>query len=518
MKLATRDAIREIDRRAIDELGIAGLILMENAGRSAAAVICSEFPGAKSAAVFAGGGNNAGDGFVVARHLLSRGLSVVTYLASPPERLTGDALTNFLALRNSGGDVRLLEGGFGCYTPADVVVDALFGTGLTRPVEGFYREVIEFVNSLPAPRVALDLPSGLDADTGHPLGACVRAQVTVTFILPKLGLAVYPGAEYAGKVYVAPLTTPPFLEVEIPYEVADFETLRAFLHPRRQDTHKGTYGHLLVLAGSPGKTGAATLSALGALRVGTGLVTVGVPASLNPIFETNLIEAMTEPLPETPRHTLGREALEPALAVLSDRKTALVIGPGISTGEDTASFVREVLLEARVPVVVDADALTCLAQDLGVLLRMKAPCVLTPHPGEMSRLSGVATAEIQSNRPRVARDFAAKYNVYLVLKGARTVVASPDGKVFINPTGNAGMASGGMGDVLSGAVGGFLAQRIPPMQAALLGVFLHGLAGDLARREAGEAGMIATDVAARLPLAIDELLYGQEVEFFPIVR
>lgn len=518
MKLATRDAIREIDRRAISELGINGLILMENAGRSASSVICAEFPHARSVAIFAGSGNNAGDGFVVARHLRSRGLSVATYLTSPPEKFTGDALTNFLALRNIGGDIRLLEGGFGCYTPSDVVVDALFGTGLTRQVEGFYRDVIEFINSLPAPKVALDLPSGLDADTGHPLGVCVRAQVTVTFILPKLGLATYPGAEYAGKVYLAPLTTPPFLEDAIPYEIVDFKTLRAFFRPRRQDTHKGTYGHLLVLAGSPGKTGAATLSAIGALRVGTGLVTVGVPESLNPIFETNLIEAMTEPLPETPRHTLGRQALEPALSLLSERKTALVIGPGISTEEDTASFVMEVLAEARVPVVVDADAITCVARDPKVLLRMKAPCVLTPHPGEMSRLCGIETADIQSNRPQVARDFAAKYNVYLVLKGARTVVASPDGKVFINPTGNAGMASGGMGDVLSGAIGGFLAQRIPPLQAATLGVFLHGFAGDLARRKVGEAGMIATDVAAHLPEAIKELLYGQEVEFFPTIR
>ncbi|MCH8028329.1 MAG: NAD(P)H-hydrate dehydratase [Candidatus Dadabacteria bacterium] len=513
MKLATREIIRNIDRQSIEEYGVLGLVLMENAGRAASSVILGEFPRARSAAVFAGGGNNGGDGFVIARHLRSAGLEVTAYLASDPEKLAGDALTNYNALRSAGAEIVKLNGRCTNYVEADVVVDALLGTGLTRDVEGFYAKVIRFINGLAAPKVAVDLPSGLDADTGFPLGEAVKADVTVTFVLPKLGLAVYPGIDYAGRVYVADITTPKFLEEDIPYELITYDSIRGYVAPREGDTHKGTYGHLLILAGSPGKTGAAMLVARGAGRVGTGLVTVGVPSGLNPIFEGSLLEAMTEPLPESVDGCLGKDALDYVLNVLLKNKTALVIGPGISTEGEIKEFVNEIVLCCEAPVVIDADGITVIAQEPGVLKEMKAPCVLTPHPGEMSRLTGATTKEVQRNRVEIARDFAAMYNVYVVLKGARTVVAEPGGRVFVNPTGNPGMATGGTGDVLSGVIGGLLAQRLDPRGACSLGVFAHGLAGDMCREAVGEAGMLAGDIAEMVPGALREISLGEEGEF-----
>jgi hydroxyethylthiazole kinase-like uncharacterized protein yjeF len=518
MKLATREIIREIDRISIEEYGIPGLILMENAGRAVAKVVLEEFPDAKKIAIFAGGGNNGGDGFVVARHLLGEGLDVTTYLAVDPKKYKGDALTNFEALRKIGGKLVELKNGFSEYKDADLIIDALFGTGLDREVEGFYREIINFINSQPVPRVAIDLPSGLNADTGFPLGVSVKADITVTFVLPKIGLAIYPGVDHAGKVYVVDITTPKFLEKDIPFELITYDTLRKVLKPRRPDTHKGTYGHLFILAGSPGKTGAATLTALGALRVGTGLVTVGIPKSLNPIMEEKLTEAMTEPLPETENSTLGRESIESALKLMSARKTALAIGPGISTTQDTAQFLYEILKSSSIPIVVDADGITLIAQNPKILKELKTPLIITPHPGEMSRLIGKTGEEVQKNRIGVARDFSTMYNVYTVLKGARTVISTPDGRVFINPTGNPGMASGGMGDVLTGVIGGFLAQGYNPTDACTLGVFAHGLAGDLVARKKGEAGIIAGDVTDILPEALREILYGKKEEFFYRIR
>jgi hydroxyethylthiazole kinase-like uncharacterized protein yjeF len=518
MKLATREIIREIDRISIEEYGIHGLILMENAGRAVAKVVIQEFPQSKRIAIFAGGGNNGGDGFVVSRHLISNGLDVTTYLTSEPQKYRGDALTNFEILRKIGGKLVDIRNGLSHYQEADVIIDALFGTGLDREVEGFYRDVIEFINSQPVPRIAVDIPSGLNADTGFPLGVSIKADITVTFVIPKIGLTIYPGIDYAGKVYVADITTPKSLEKDISSDLITYDTVRRIIKPRHKDTHKGTYGHLFILAGSPGKTGAATLAAQGALRAGTGLVTVGIPRSLNPIIAQKLTEAMTEPLPETESGTFGRESIEATLKVISSRKTALALGPGISTTQDTAEFLYDILKNSSIPIVADADGITLIAQNLRILKEIKVPLVLTPHPGEMSRLIGKTGEEVQRNRIGIARDFSSMYNVYTVLKGARTVISTPDGRVFINPTGNPGMASGGMGDVLTGIIGGFLAQGYNPADACILGVFSHGLSGDLVAHEKGEAGIIAGDVANTLPKALREILQGKEKEFFYRVR
>ncbi len=518
MKLATREIIREIERVSIEEYGIRGLILMENAGRAVSKVALEEFPEARKIAIVAGGGNNGGDGFVVARHLISEGLDVTTYLAGDQKKYTGDALINLEALSKIGGVLVQLKRGFSEFQGADLIIDALFGTGLDREVEGFYKDLIDFINSRPVPRIAVDIPSGLNADTGFPLGVSVKADITITFILPKIGLAVYPGIDYAGKVYVADITTPKSLERDIHYELLTHNTARRIVKPRHSDTHKGTYGHLLLLAGSPGKTGAATLAALGALRVGTGLVTVGVPKSLNPIIEEKLTEAMTEPIPETESGTLGKGSIETTLKIMSSKKTALAIGPGISTTKDTAGFLYEVLRSSSIPIVIDADGITLIAQNLKILKEIKVPVVLTPHPGEMSRLIGKTGEEVQKNRIGIARNFSSMYNVYTVLKGARTVISSPDGRIFINTTGNPGMASGGMGDVLTGVIGGFLAQGYNPTDACTLGVFAHGLAGDFVAHKKGEAGIIAGDVANSLPETLKEILHGKKGDLFYTIR
>jgi len=505
MKIATREIVREIDRLTIEKYGIPGLVLMENAGRASADVLLDNFAYAEKVAIFAGGGNNGGDGFVIARHLISEGLDVDTYIVSHPKKYKGDALTNYKALVKTGGNIVELKDNLRKYKQADIIVDALFGTGLDREVTGFYKKVIEFINSQGVPTLAVDLPSGLDANTGYPLSTAILADITVTFVLPKLGISIYPGVEYAGEIYVADITTPNFLEDDIPYELLSSESVDEILMPRYEDTHKGTYGHLFILAGSPGKSGAAALAALGAQRSGTGLVTVGIPKSLNPIMEQKTTEAMTEPLPETDLETFGLVSLDRAMEIAKEKKTAIAIGPGISTTRETQEFLYEIIRNSNLPMLIDADAITLVAENPEILKEAKAPIVLTPHPGEMAKLARISTEEVQADRIGVALDFSAKYNVYLVLKGARSIISTPEGEIFINTTGNAGMASGGMGDVLTGIIGGFLAQRLDPVDACKLGVFAHGLAGDLVAHENGEAGMIASDVANALPKAISQI-------------
>lgn len=505
MKIATREIVREIDRLTISKYGVPGLVLMENAGRATADVIIDNFSYADKVSIFAGSGNNGGDGFVIARHLISDGLDVDVYILSDPKKLSGDALVNYKALKNIGGNIVELKNNLRKYKQADIIVDAIFGTGLDREVTGFYKKVIDFINSQGVPTISVDLPSGLDANTGQPLGSAVLADVTVTFVLPKLGISIYPGVEYSGEIYVADITTPKFLEDEIPYELLLSESVDYILPPRYEDTHKGTYGHLFIIAGSPGKSGAAALSAMGAQRSGTGLVTVGVPKSLNPIMEQKTTEAMTEPLPETALETLGADSIERVLEIIKERKTAVAIGPGISTTNETREFLYEIIRSCEVPMLIDADALTLVGDNPKILLEAKAPIVLTPHPGEMSRLAEISTEEVQADRIGVSVEFSSKYNVYLVLKGARSIISTPQGEIFINTTGNAGMASGGSGDVLTGIIGGLLAQRLDPADACKLGVFIHGLAGDMLAEQNGEAGIIASDLANAVPKALSEL-------------
>jgi NAD(P)H-hydrate epimerase len=505
MKIATRQQVREIDRSAIEDYKIPGLVLMENAGRSAAQLITNNYAEVKNIAVFSGIGNNGGDGFVIARHLVSKGFNTTTFICGDEKKYEGDALLNYKSLNNMGAKIVTLKEKLPHNLQCDLIVDCIFGTGLDRKVKGFYNQLIEFLNGRPAPILSVDIPSGLDANSGKPHGCCIKADVTVTFALPKTGTVIYPGIDYCGDLYVSSITTPAILENNIDVELISALDIRPLIHTRNKDTHKGTYGHLFIIAGSAGKSGASTLSATGALRIGTGLVTAGVPESLNPVIEEQLTEAMTEPLPETKNGLLANNSLKKALEVLSDKKTALAIGPGISTSKQTGSFLIKLLGQCNVPVVIDADAITLISKNLNILKNLKIPVILTPHPGEMARLVGKKNKEIQENRINISRDFSRKFGVYLVLKGARTVISTPAGKVFINPTGNPGMATGGMGDVLTGIIGGLLAQGYNAENSCKIGVFVHGLAGDIACEEISDSGFLATELADNIPKAMNNI-------------
>jgi len=513
MKLASREQIRNIDSKTIKDYKISGLILMENAGRTVSQTICIEYPEVQKISVLCGIGNNGGDGFVIARHLINQGKDVDIYLCGDINKYNGDAKTNLTSLTKIGANIKKIKNNFANYDNSELIVDAIFGTGLDRNIKGFYKKLIEFINARKKPVVSVDIPSGLDANEGRPLGTCIKADLTVTFVLPKIGMSIYPGLEYCGKIYVSDITSPRVLENKIRKELMTGDSVKDSLKSRDDDTHKGTYGHLLIISGSPGKTGAATLVAIGSQRVGTGLTTVGIPKSLNNVMEEKLTEAMTYPLPETKSGHLGSHSLEEALKIMSDKKSALAIGPGISTSRETRDFLFELLLKCQIPIVMDADALTLISGKLDLLKKISVPLILTPHPGEMSRLSGKSTKEIQENRIAVSVDFSRKYNVYLILKGARTVISTPSGYIYINPTGNNGMASGGMGDVLTGIIGGLLAQGYKAENACKVGVFLHGLAGDISSEQISTAGYTASELANNIPGAVNMIRNAEVREF-----
>jgi len=634
--------MRELDRRAIEEFGIPGIVLMENAARVFVRFLLQRTGdlSGRRVAVLCGKGNNGGDGLAIARYLFLTGARVEVYLVGSAAELKGDARTNFEIWRRLGGSVEEVRNeDFPLrekLTSVEIIVDAIFGTGfqgVPRPPAGW---VIEVVNALtgaaerwgaghelpispdlsswgraaavgttgltpvavaeakrPAnmagaslvgskggrPRVfSVDLPSGLDADSGQAAGPCLYAEATVTFGLAKPGLLVYPGAGYAGEVYVGNISLPPVAtwppagQASVSpaeyYEAITAGAVRSLLPPRPADSHKGTFGHLLVVAGSSGLTGAAALASRAALRVGAGLVTLAVPERLQELMATKLTEVMTLPLPDTGSGFLAPAAGPAIIAALANRD-GLVLGPGLSTQSGPREALDKLLQwplaqEGRaeldhgpaaaaptsaagtfssslpsslepstfsaeagparkergekragaIPLVLDADGLNLLGS-FGGLIRLRdwpGPKVLTPHPGELARLLQVPREEISRHRFRWAKEAARLSQAVVVLKGARTLVALPEGEIYINLTGNPGMATGGTGDVLAGVIGGLLVQGLEASAAARLGVFLHGLAGDLAAQKLGQAGLLAGDVLEALPAAILVLARGEGPE------
>ena len=508
MKLVTAARMGELDRRTIEEIGIPGAVLMENAGRGVVAEILRRyrhlFPG--PVLVLAGKGNNGGDGYVIARHLRERSWQVRTIVLAEPAAVTGDARLNLQVLTGTGGQVDYAPDGqslqklLGAAGEVALAVDALFGTGLSSPVRGHYATAIDWLNGCGRPVVAVDIPSGVAASSGRELGVAVRAELTVTFAFAKLGHAVYPGAGCTGALALADIGIPRCLAETVDARdlLVEAAEAAALLPARPAAGHKGTFGHLLVVAGSTGKAGAAAMTAMGGLRSGAGLVTVAAPQEVQRALQIKLTEAMTEPLPGSA--VLGRAALEP-LCRLWEGKDALAVGPGLGQAEETRDLVQQLVGECPLPLVLDADGLNAVAAAPQVLTGRSAGTVLTPHPGEMARLSGRSIAEVEADRLETARVFARRFGVVLVLKGARTVTAFPDGRVRINGSGNPGLASGGMGDVLTGLIGALLAQGLCPEDAAVLGVFLHGYAADRLAERLGEAGMIAGDLLTELPAA-----------------
>ncbi len=511
MILVTAAEMRRLDERTI-ELGTPGFTLMERAGAGATEALLQRFPDVREGRVVivAGKGNNGGDGFIVARLLRAQRIPAEVVLLAPQEELAGDAARALGAFRKAGG--RFVETvGAPALTQfakeidgATLIVDAIFGTGLNTEITDWRADVVRIMNDSGIPIFAIDIPSGLDADRGVPLGVAVRARATATFGFPKLGQVIHPGAEYVGALSVVDIGIDPQAITELApraslLTAADADAVAPWRPPQ---AHKGTCGHALVIAGSRGHSGAAILAAHAAARVGAGLTTLAGPAALNDIFCSGPPEVMTAPLSDAD----GRlRFVEAELRAALVGKTAVAVGPGIGTHADAANLVRFLLREAEVPIVLDADALTCVAADLGILRTANARLVLTPHPGEMARLLGGSVEAVQADRIGTARAFASAHNCVLVLKGARTVIAAPDGHTSINSTGNPGMASGGMGDVLCGMIGGLLAQRLDAEKAAGLAVYLHGEVADFLADLRGPIGFLASDVSAGIPEAYRRL-------------
>jgi NAD(P)H-hydrate epimerase len=507
----TADEMRRLDARAIAALGIPGAVLMEHAGRGAADVILDALGSRRRparVAIVCGKGGNGGDGFVVARWLRRAGVQPTVWMAAPEAEIRGDAGQKLRELRRAGvrphpvGDEARLAAGL---TRADLIVDALLGTGARGAPSGLTARMIERINAAGRPVVALDIPSGASAD-GDPIAwPAIRAAVTATFAGLKRGLLMGPGVELAGRVRVVPIG---ISEEEVARGTTTFAVERAdvaaMFPPRPRDVHKGTYGHLLVVGGSRGKTGAAALAARAAMRTGAGLVTVATAASQQPIAAALLLESMTEPLAETPAGSIGLEAVA-AIARLAESRDAVALGPGLGLDPSTQDAARRLIGDLARPMVVDADALSALAGHLSLLRAARGPRCLTPHPGEMARVLGTTVADVQRDRIGCARAFASEHGVHLLLKGATSVLGDPDGRVFLNPTGNPGMASGGMGDVLTGVVGALLARGADPALAQRAGAYLHGLAADLAAAALGQEALVASDVIEALPRAFRAL-------------
>jgi hydroxyethylthiazole kinase-like uncharacterized protein yjeF len=499
--------MRNIDRLAAEKYGVTGMELMERAGMAVfeeARRMLEERRGSR-AVIVCGRGNNGGDGFVVARLLACSGYQPRVLLAGRADALKGDAAANYKRAVTAGVPIQEVEDVPPHLPPCDIVVDALLGTGLQSDVEGLFAELVRLMNEHPAPVLSVDIPSGLDSDAGVPRGACVRADATVTLGLPKVGMVVFPGVEYVGRLLVADIGIPaPLLEGKDPEQPLNLnlvtpEMVRDWLPPLEATTHKGARGTVLVVAGSIGFTGAAVLTSEGALRAGAGLVFLACPKSLNPIYEVKLTEVITRPVPEPDvAGCFGPESVDTLLQEVS-RADALAVGPGLSTAQPASDMLAAFLPKVQVPTVLDADGLNILAARPEITLPPE--CVLTPHPGEMGRLMGMAAKEVQESRIRIAREAAYRFERIVVLKGGATVVAEPAGEAYINPTGNSGMATGGTGDVLTGAIAALMARGMAPIKAAVAGVYLHGLAGDLVAEELGREGMAAGDLLLKLPLA-----------------
>jgi ADP-dependent NAD(P)H-hydrate dehydratase / NAD(P)H-hydrate epimerase len=514
MRVLNTQQMRDADRRTIEEVGIPSVVLMENAGRQVVAAIESAFDTLASmrVAILCGRGNNGGDGFVTARTLLARGVDIGVYLVGQAGDVRGDARANLDILRNLGVDVVEIADAAAWelhgtdVLGSDLVVDALFGTGLNAPLSGLVETVVADVNASTRPVVAIDLPSGISADGPDVPGPAIHATMTVTLGAPKLPLVVPPAEALAGNLVIADIGIPEAVLASVEgawVELLTKEAMRDLVEPRSPESHKGDYGRVLVIAGSRGKTGAAHLAASAALRSGAGRVTVATPASCLPIVAAMGAEYMTEPLEETPEGTIAWEALE---RVLDRGADVIAVGPGLGRSPSTTAFVQGLIERAGVPLVIDADALNAFAGEADRLIgRDGVDMIITPHPGEMARLAGLSVEDVQAHRLDVARDFATTHRLHVVLKGNRTLVATPDGKVFINLTGNAGMATAGTGDVLTGMVAAWSAQLLDAEAAATLAVYLHGLAGDLAEADEGEVAMVAGDLIARLGDAVLEL-------------
>ena len=499
MKILNAEQMRNIDRRTTERFGVPSIVLMENAAMAVVDAIFERYADSERVAIVCGTGANGGDGFAVARHLENRGVVPVIVVVGERSSIRGDARINLDVCQRLGipiYDVRNaddVETALAHAADADLLIDAIFGTGLNRAPQGIQAEVIRALAELRIPVLAVDLPSGANASSHQPFEPCVQAEVTVTFAAPKLCHVFEPAALYCGEVIVADITIP---EIAIEDEAVELALITPkdvlpLVEPRRSATHKGTYGHAGVIAGSAGRSGAAVMCARGAIRTGAGLVTVMTDAETAKLVHAGSIESMT--------YSGGD------LDEFLTNKTAVLAGPGLADDEDAYRHTRAILESIDLPLIIDASALNAFASRANEINARGLPRVITPHPGELARLMNTDTKTINADRIGAAREAARVTNCVVVLKGHQTLVAEPDGHVFVNPTGNPGMASGGMGDVLSGIIAALLARGADPLDAACAGVYLHGLAGDILAERLGDTGLMATELADAVPLAISRL-------------
>jgi hydroxyethylthiazole kinase-like uncharacterized protein yjeF len=519
MKILTTEEMRKVDQLSTERYRIPSLTLMENAGASVAHFIADHWANVtnRRIVVLCSKGNNGGDGFVAARHLHGLGAKPEVYLLAKPEELRGDAAINCTRWQNSCAKLNVANNpsewasAKAMFAKADIVVDALLGTGTRGALEGLLAEVVNDVNQRRGPVrsavVAVDIPSGLIADTGEAKGPVINASYTITFTAPKIGMISGTAADHVGQLVVREIGSPPELIEEVGksnVRWTDHRELRIFAVPRRSDGNKGNYGHVLVVAGSVGKSGAAVLASWGALRVGAGLVTVATPEPVLPIVAAHTPEIMTEPLPATDTGTISLRSFEyERFAKVLKGKRALGIGPGLTTQDETQQFIRAVVSNRDLPIILDADGLNAYAGRAQELKNRKGLIALTPHPGEAARLVGCEIKEVQARRLEVVQKAAADWNAYVILKGRQTIIASPNGQAFVNPTGNPGMATGGTGDILTGMLAGLTAQfgTSDWLRVLAFGVYLHGLAGDVAYANIGEAPLMASDLIHAIPRA-----------------
>lgn len=511
-EVLTAEEMRRRDERAVSQFGIPSLLLMESAGRGAVEIIEREVSSlqSKSMLIFCGRGNNGGDGFVVARYALNREANVTVVLLAHPKELKGDARINFEILRRSGHPGLRIAQSFSTMLRTaryDVIVDAMFGVSFHGALRGKFASAAQWINAQRKSLIAaIDIPSGCNATTGEVQSIAVKADVTVTMGAPKVGMFLGKGNEYCGKIRIVNIEIPPIsVKEKNSIFLIDAQDVAEQLPRRLRTANKNSVGKIFVLAGSTGLTGAALLSSQSALKSGSGLVVLGIPEKVFSIVARRTLEVMPQPLASTVQGTLAPEAL-PQIYKRMAWADVVVLGPGLSLNSETQRVIHDVVLNSSKPLVIDADGLNALIGNLPLLLKRKTKSViLTPHIGEFSRLIHLPLEEIEADKLRIASGFAKKFNVILILKGAPTITAVPDGRIFINSTGNPGMATAGSGDVLSGIVAALLGQRMEPAMAAFSAVFVHGMAGDVAASEEGEMGMTASDIMRRVPHVLQQL-------------
>lgn len=515
MILVSGKEMKEIDRTAIEDFGISGLCLMETAGTGIFQAVQKEIKRNDTedmkVLVICGAGNNGGDGYVVARKLIQQYVSVKVYSTVNPAKLQGDAKVNYQRLMEMDIHVSLLN--YKEYRDfeqdviqSDIIIDAILGTGLSRPISDEIEALFKIINQSSKKVFSVDIPSGVGAEKGEVYGSAIQAYKTITFQLPKIGCVLYPGAEYVGELNI--------VDIGIPQKIIDKnhsgiytiedKIIKNIIKPRKKELHKGSCGKLIIIAGSKGMAGAAVLTAKSALRCGAGLIKIAVPDSITDILQISVPEAICislECLDKTQWHS---ERINAIMSNVS-QCNAIAIGPGLGNNNEIKGLIQD-MIKTRKPMVIDADGLNAICDDPEGVLEKGSPIIITPHPGEMSRLTGLDIKYINENRIEVTRNFSKKWGIIVVLKGARTTIGLPDGTVFVNTSGNPGMASGGSGDALTGIISSFCAQGIRAQDAAIAGVYIHGRAGDLMAEQYGEHGLCASDLTMGAALAIKEVL------------